>query len=47
MIMLENYGLTGGVQECKKTVKIVFNALNDGQKDCFLSFDEMRIKPGL
>ena len=41
------YELTGGAQECEKTVKTVFSALNDGQKDCFLSFDEIHIKPGL
>ena len=41
------YGLTGGSQECEKTVKTVFNALNDEQKDYFLYFDEIHIKPGL
>ena len=41
------YGLTGGAIECEKTIKNVFSALNEGQKDCFLSFDEIHIKPGL
>ena len=41
------YGLTGGANECKSAVNNVFNALNDGEKDCFLSFDEIHIKPGL
>ena len=27
--------------------KICVPSLNDGQKDCFLSFDEIHVKPGL
>ena len=38
-------GLSGGAQECERTVK-VFSALNEGQKDCFVTFDEIHIKPG-
>ena len=38
------YGLTGGANECRAAVTNVFRALNDGQKDCFLSFDEIHIK---
>ena len=30
-------GLSGGAQECERTVK-VFSALNEGQKDCFVTF---------
>ena len=41
------YGLTGGAKECKAAVNNVFNSLEKGQKNCFLSFDEIHIKPAL
>ena len=40
-------GLAGGETECIRTINNVFSALNEGQKDCFISFDEIHIKPGL
>ena len=41
------HGLAGGLKACERTICNVFSALNEGQKDCFISFDEMHIKPGL
>ena len=41
------HGLAGGAGECERTTKNVFSSLNDGQKDCFLTFDEIHIKPAL
>ena len=40
-------GLAGGAKECERTIKNVFCSLNDGQRDCFISFNEIHIKPGL
>ena len=34
-------GLSRGAQECERTV------LNEGQNDCFRTFDEIHVKPGL
>ena len=42
-----NLGLPGSVDECEKTLRNVFSNLNDGQKQCFISFDEIDIKPGV
>ena len=41
------HGLAGGAIECERTINNVFLSLHDGQKDCFVSFDEIHIKPGL
>ena len=41
------HGQAGGALECERTIKNVFSSLNDGQKDCFLSLDEIHVKPGL
>ena len=40
-------GIAGSNQECERTLKKVFSSLNDGQKHCFISFDEIHIKPGI
>ena len=40
-------GLVGGSNECKRTVHNDFSTFNDGQKDCYISFDEIHVKPGL
>lgn len=40
-------GIAGGIKECERTLKKVFSSLNHGQKNCFISFDEIHIKPGL
>ena len=40
-------GLSGSAQKCERTVRKVFFALNEGQKDCFITFDEIHVKPGL
>ena len=40
-------GLAGGAKECERTIKNVFCSLNDGHRDCFISFGEIHIKPGL
>ena len=45
--LFQTVGCYLGALECEKTVKTVFNPLNDGQNDCFLSFDTIHIKPGL
>ena len=39
-------GIAGSDKECERTLKKVFSNLNDGQKHCFISFDEIHIKPG-
>ena len=41
------HGLAGGAIVCGRTSNNVFLSLNDGQKDCFVSFDEIHIKLGL
>ena len=40
-------GLAGSLEDSDKTVKSVFESLNEGQRNCFISFDEIHIKPGL
>ena len=40
-------GLAGATIKHERMIKNVFQSLNDGQKDCFISFDEIHIKPGL
>ena len=40
-------GLAGTLDECNKTVKRVFESINEGQRNSFISFDEIHIKPGL
>ena len=40
-------GIAGGIKECERTLKKVFSSLNHGQKNCFIYFDEIHIKPGL
>ena len=40
-------GLPGGFEECEKTLQNVFSTLDENQKTCFISFDEIHIKPGL
>ena len=40
-------GLAGGANECERTIKNVFSSLNHEQRNCFISFDEIHIKPGL
>ena len=39
-------GQAGSLDECVKTVKKVFESLNEGQRKSFISFDEIHIKPG-
>ena len=39
-------GVAGAEEECSSTIKKVFSALSERQKSCFLSFDEIHIKPG-
>ena len=41
------HGLASGLIECERTLRNVFPCYNEGQKCCFISFDEMHIKPGL
>ena len=41
------HGLAGATIKHERTINNVFQSLNDGQKDCFISFDEIHIKPGL
>ena len=36
-------GLVGGLKECERTLRNVFSSFNEGQKDCFISFDEIHI----
>ena len=46
----EHFGkirLAGSSDECERAVHAVFDSLNEGQKTCFISFDEIHIKPGL
>ena len=33
--------------KCKRTVHNTFSTFNDGQTDCYISFDEIHVKPGL
>ena len=40
-------GQAGSLDECVKTVKKLFESLNEGQRKSFISFDEIHIKPGL
>ena len=40
-------GLAGSLDECNKTVKRVFESINAGQRNSFISFDEIHIKPEL
>ena len=40
------HGLASGLIECERTLRNVFPCFNEGQKCCFISFDEMHIKPG-
>ena len=40
-------GLAGSLDECERTVKRVFESLNEGERNCFITFDEIHIKPGL
>ena len=35
------------MDECERTVKRVFESLNEGERNCFITFDEIHIKPGL
>ena len=37
-------GLVDGLKECERTLRNVFSSFNEGQKDCFISFDEIHIK---
>ena len=39
-------GVAGAEEECENTIRRVFSSLDEGQKSCFLSFDEMHILPG-
>ena len=39
-------GLAGSLEDSNKTVKKVFESLTEGQRKCFISFDEINIKPG-
>ena len=40
-------GLVGSLDEYNRMVKRVFETLNEGQRNCFISFDEIHIKPVL
>lgn len=40
-------GIAGSMKECERALKKVFSSLNQGEKSCFISFDEIHIKPGL
>ena len=40
-------GLAGSLDECERTVKRVFESLNEGERNCFITFGEIHIKPGL
>ena len=42
-----NQGLAGELIEYERTLQNVFQCFNEGQKCCFISIDEMHIKPGL
>ena len=38
------HGPAGGTIECERTINNVFLSLNDGQKDSFVSFDEIHTR---
>ena len=40
-------GLAGCLEDSNKTVKKVFESLTEGQRKCYISFEEINIKPGL
>ena len=40
-------GIAGSLIECERTLSNAFPCFNEGQKCCFISFDEMHIMPGL
>ena len=40
-------GIPGSEEECTNTVRRVFEGLTDNQKSCFISVDEIHIKPGI
>ena len=42
-----NIGIPGGLKECGRTLDEVFKSLNNGQKQCFLSFDEISVKASI
>lgn len=44
---LGKFSSVGGEDECRETVSTVFSKLNDGQKKCFILFDEVYVKPSI
>ena len=39
-------GIAGAEEECKKTIQRVFSTMSEEKRSCFISFDEIHIRPG-